>query len=556
MKKNLVLMAKSKKGKDGYCIAAIDAHSGEWVRLNMPGNYSIPRDSFKYNDGEEPELLEVFSIEITGKDNRDRVQPENYFCKIGTIERLKNDCRDVVRTRIRMDSRREKIFYDDKSFLETEWLNRYSGETYSLVIIEPENLRFRRKSETTIVASFKYNGVGYSEIRVTDMDFAERCRNNKINQQFYATKDYVLVMSLGEPFVNIYTGREENWKLIAAVIDKTKLSKITDPTIFIDPIIEDPGDKDTLSEDVDIDFIVEQTSVQTFDSNLLLKMLQTVIDGVDRDSGETIDTEAIISSRDFRSAIRAINRKINSGKQKSTRREAASFPYYVLSEFEYQEDKPVSHVLRQFVELTADPNTSIISAAKVNKWLGDNGYLTRIVIDDNGKENWTPTEKGVSLGLIAEKCGELGSEYIRIEYNKNAQEFLANNLQRITEESLNEGNYSDDNSSTSNVDLAAASTDCSGSDSSSETEADGNLSEYAAIVKGLYEHSSEHQPSESNKKSCDNCKLYRNNSCGGINGPCNNYEYAPTYTDEEKEQLPTWDDVRRSRWSEVKHRKL
>ena len=81
MKHRIVLMAKSKKGKDGYCVAGIDSDSGEWVRLNVPGYYSIPKDMFKYSDGTEPELLDLISVEITGKDNRDTWQPENHFCR-------------------------------------------------------------------------------------------------------------------------------------------------------------------------------------------------------------------------------------------------------------------------------------------------------------------------------------------------------------------------------------------------------------------------------------------------------------------------------------------
>lgn len=115
---------------------------------------------------------------------------------------------------------------------------------------------------------------------------------------------------------------------------------------------------------------------------------------------------------------------------------AMAFPFEVLENFKYQANKPISHVLKQFTELTDDSSVSIISAGAVNKWLGANGYLERVVINAEGKENWSPTDKGVALGMISEKRGDPGREYIRIEYNKEAQEFLAYNLRRITEESL------------------------------------------------------------------------------------------------------------------------
>ena len=40
------------------------------------------------------------------------------------------------------------------------------------------------------------------------------------------------------------------------------------------------------------------------------------------------------------------------------------------------------------------------------------------------------------------------------------------------------------------------------------------------------------------KKSCKNCKLYKNETCAGLNGPCDDYEHAPIITDEEKKSWP------------------
>lgn len=115
---------------------------------------------------------------------------------------------------------------------------------------------------------------------------------------------------------------------------------------------------------------------------------------------------------------------------------AASFPFGALKNFEYQYNKPVSHVLKQFVELAGDPTTPIITAAGVNSWLSANGFITKAVVNSAGKENWIPTEKGEELGLIAVKNGEPGREYVRLEYNKDAQEYLARNLRIITDEWL------------------------------------------------------------------------------------------------------------------------
>ena len=114
---------------------------------------------------------------------------------------------------------------------------------------------------------------------------------------------------------------------------------------------------------------------------------------------------------------------------------ASAFPFEVLERFEYQSDMSISRILEQFKELADDSNTKIISAQKVNKWLETNGYITKAVVSDSGREGWLPTDKGEAIGLITEQRGEPGREYTLTIYSKQAQEFLASNLKRITDES-------------------------------------------------------------------------------------------------------------------------
>lgn len=135
--------------------------------------------------------------------------------------------------------------------------------------------------------------------------------------------------------------------------------------------------------------------------------------------------------------VRANGGIVGSRRPKASKSNAAAlFPYEVLKHFEYQYDKPVSYVLKQFVELTGDPDTPIITAAGVNSWLSANGFITKAVVNSEGRENWIPTEKGEEIGLAGVRKGEPGREYVRLEYNKDAQEFLARNLKKITDDWL------------------------------------------------------------------------------------------------------------------------
>lgn len=216
------------------------------------------------------------------------------------------------------------------------------------------------------------------------------------------------------------------------------------------------------------------------------------------------------------------------GQSKNNAAKAAEFPFEVLKQFSYESNKPISYVLRQFAELTGEPDIPILSAVNVNKWLEANGYITKSVVNDEGKENWIPTDKGTALGLVAEQRGEPGREYIRIEYNKEAQEFLANNLRRITEDCLALKNKTYKGRQHTRQ------------ESSYVPQKDKSFREDDKKQQQLI-NSSEHLQNEqgTEPRSCYNCKLYRKEECGGINGLCDDYEYAPTTSEEELNSWPT-----------------
>ena len=121
------------------------------------------------------------------------------------------------------------------------------------------------------------------------------------------------------------------------------------------------------------------------------------------------------------------------GSRQSGKTTPEASPSNAPRQFQYREDKPISQVLKQYAEQTG-ANASIISAASVNEWLAANGYLTKTWIAAFGAEGWIPTEKGEAQGIIGAAAGDPGREYVRITFNRNAQEFLARNLERITRE--------------------------------------------------------------------------------------------------------------------------
>ena len=107
------------------------------------------------------------------------------------------------------------------------------------------------------------------------------------------------------------------------------------------------------------------------------------------------------------------------------------FPFEVLGEFHYREDKTLSRLLGQFAEPVKDSNVKLPGAASVNKWLAAKGYLRRLVNQD-GNNYWAVTEQGTALGLYEQEGRSLdGRSYVSILYNEQAQTYLAENLERI-----------------------------------------------------------------------------------------------------------------------------
>ena len=110
---------------------------------------------------------------------------------------------------------------------------------------------------------------------------------------------------------------------------------------------------------------------------------------------------------------------------------AEIFPYEVLSGFKYEQDQQISYFLKQVTGLLPEDQSMTIQATMVTDWLRENGYLEKRMFKETGKENSVPTEKGIDLGLYAEKAGAFPNEYYRVYYNQNAQQFIVDNLRRI-----------------------------------------------------------------------------------------------------------------------------
>lgn len=107
------------------------------------------------------------------------------------------------------------------------------------------------------------------------------------------------------------------------------------------------------------------------------------------------------------------------------------FPFEILEEFRYQEDKSIAYVLAQLQEPLAGRNVKKIAPHTVAMWLKEKGYLKEEYREEVDKVTTVPTEKGRELGIYTELRSYPGNTYLAVIYGQKAQEFVVNNLEGI-----------------------------------------------------------------------------------------------------------------------------
>lgn len=246
--------------------------------------------------------------------------------------------------------------------------------------------------------------------------------------------------------------------------------------------------------DAQDDYPCDSIELIEVDPVLLTKMLQAVAIGVNPDTGEIIDTDSIINNSDFKAAIKTINKKYNQarGSSKKTKYQ------------EWEEMFPDSVVIRKEGFFYTARNDS---ALRLHEAVG-----YRLNKDISGSY----ITGGPQIDKITEALKSMNLSYVVVEGDAVTEEFIA---ERTAD------SYKDEQS------IEAVDTN--------ETD------EPASTNETAYPH--EDKPKLEVKKAvepefvkmCDNCKLYRIGDCGGIGGPCEFYQYAPTTSEEELKSWPT-----------------
>lgn len=118
--------------------------------------------------------------------------------------------------------------------------------------------------------------------------------------------------------------------------------------------------------------------------------------------------------------------------KKAKKCDKMEFPIEVLNEYVYKEDKAISKFVGQINELVDEAIYKKLNYKVITQWLKLNGFLQEEYSQEFEKKITLPTEKGIQLGIRSERrSSSKGIEYMLVIYNKEAQEYIVQNLEKI-----------------------------------------------------------------------------------------------------------------------------
>lgn len=176
MEREIIILTRSSK-KSNFCVAGVDAYTGEWIRLvsnDQQSHGALSRNDIRCTNGGLCQPLDIVRVDVIGAAPLE-LQPENYLInrrmrwnKIGewTIE-------DVINVH---PAENNRYLYGDVYPYVSE--QNISDIGYSLTLVYVSSLTITQVSSTfdgvtkvKTKASFYYNGRKYNNMSVTDPDY-------------------------------------------------------------------------------------------------------------------------------------------------------------------------------------------------------------------------------------------------------------------------------------------------------------------------------------------------------------------------------------------------
>lgn len=167
-----------------------------------------------------------------------------------------------------------------------------------------------------------------------------------------------------------------------------------------------------------------------------IEYIKRMAEGKNPINNESLDNDSVLNNpnvircfyfiEDVLKQVKAADGKIAAKKRKKV------FPIEHLKEYSYRKDLSISHFIEQINEGLDEAQYKKLSYPKVTSWLKAMGYLDVFEDKEWNEKKSIPSEKGRAIGIYTEEReSSLGRKYLAVIYNRNAQQFIIDNMENI-----------------------------------------------------------------------------------------------------------------------------
>lgn len=152
------------------------------------------------------------------------------------------------------------------------------------------------------------------------------------------------------------------------------------------------------------------------------------------EENEALNNPNVIRCMEFvKDVLEAVEKNeglIGNSNYKSNER-IEKFPFEILKEFKYEEDKQITYFIKQVYAPIIEENPRMISTKRITDWLIKDGYLQEEFSEKYDKKIKIATAKGKDIGIFNEEREARGNHYMAVVYGKKAQEYIVLNWDKI-----------------------------------------------------------------------------------------------------------------------------
>lgn len=189
--------------------------------------------------------------------------------------------------------------------------------------------------------------------------------------------------------------------------------------------------------------------------------IDSLANGIDPLTGQTVKNDDIVNnvriSRCLFYVSGILQKVIDNGgevqKEKMKRSQRAEFcltDEQIRSLSTQYDEQSVSRITTYINEQIDDKIIKKLKASTLNNWLVSVGLLTQTE-NEEGKKQKIPTQEGEMMGLQLKEATNYKGTYKYVSYNRNAQQFIFDNMEAVIEFAHQEENMKKDKAITDNT---------------------------------------------------------------------------------------------------------